>query len=180
MWLKTKRVTLEEEGTNGHIRRRGGLRGTRATLRRPFPGVPSSCLEVREGGEGRASGGKALASDGPGGLLLERSRGERDGVPSYHRLVPDDGHPLLDPVDALGDQGEVIFAHRLLGSAVGTVATACDLQVSTGRDTKQGAGFRPEFSLKGKSQLQTPNAGFNLKPQRDSRERIWGARREHQ
>lgn len=45
MWLKTKRVTLEEEGTNGHIRRRRGLRGTRATLRRPFPGVPPPALK---------------------------------------------------------------------------------------------------------------------------------------
>lgn len=69
----------------------------------------------------------------------------RDGVPPYHRLVPDDGHPLLYPVDTLGDQSEVVFAHRLLGSAVGTVAAACDLQVATGKDEKQGVGFRPEF-----------------------------------
>lgn len=32
------------------------------------------------------------------------------------------------------DQSEVVLAHRLLGSAVGTVAAACDLQVSTGKD----------------------------------------------
>lgn len=57
----------------------------------------------------------------------------------YHRLVPDDGHPLLYPVDTLRDQSEVILAHRLLRSAVGTVATACDLQVSTAR-TKNKVG----------------------------------------
>jgi protein-tyrosine phosphatase len=52
----------------------------------------------------------------------------------YHRLVPDDGHSLLYSIDSLRDQGEVVLAHCLLGSAVGTVATACDLQVSTVKD----------------------------------------------
>ena len=53
--------------------------------------------------------------------------------PPYHRLVPDHGHALLYPVDALRDQGEVVLAHRLLRSAVGTVAAARDVQVSTGK-----------------------------------------------
>ena len=53
--------------------------------------------------------------------------------PPYHRLVPDHGHALLYPVDTLRDQGEVVLAHRLLRSAVGTVAAARDLQVSTGK-----------------------------------------------
>ena len=53
--------------------------------------------------------------------------------PPYHRLVPDHGHALLYPVDALRDQSEVVLAHRLLRSAVGTVAAARDLQVSTGK-----------------------------------------------
>lgn len=61
-------------------------------------------------------------------------------MPPYHRLVPDDGHPFLDPVDALGDQSEVVLAHRLLGGAVGTVAAARDLQVSTGRNENR-VGF---------------------------------------
>ena len=65
-------------------------------------------------------------------MFLEYSR--RETAPPYHCLVPDHGHPLLYPVDALRDQSEVVFAHRLLGSAVGTVAAACDLQVSTGKD----------------------------------------------
>ena len=55
-------------------------------------------------------------------------------MPPYHCLVPDDGHPLLDPVDALGDQSEVILAHRLLGSTVGTVAATRDLQVPAGKN----------------------------------------------
>lgn len=65
-------------------------------------------------------------------MFLEYSR--RETAPPYHCLVPDHGHPLLYPVDALRDQSEVVLAHRLLGSAVGTVAAACDLQVSTGKD----------------------------------------------
>lgn len=57
---------------------------------------------------------------------------EKQGAP-YHCLIPDNSHPLLYPIDALRDQSEVVLAHRLLGSAVGTVAAACDLQVSTAR-----------------------------------------------
>ena len=51
----------------------------------------------------------------------------------YHSLIPDDRHPLLRAVGALRDQGEVVLAHRLLRSAVGTVAAAGDVQVSTGK-----------------------------------------------
>lgn len=87
--------------------------------------------------------------------------------PPYHRLVPDDGHPLLDPVDALRDQGEVVLAHRLLGSAVGTVAAARDLQVSADEDENE-AGLRPKLKWKGQSRPQTTQA------QTQSPERCWG------
>lgn len=62
---------------------------------------------------------------------------DKQGAP-YHCLVPDNGHPFLYPVDALRDQSEVVLAHRLLGCAVGTVAAACDLQVSAARTKKSG------------------------------------------
>lgn len=84
----------------------------------------------------------------------------------YHRLVPDDRHPLLYPVDTLRDQSEVILAHCLLGSAVGTMATASDLQVSTGKDENK-VGFRPEFRLKGSP---TSDTQHRLEPKASPRE----------
>lgn len=56
---------------------------------------------------------------------------------TYHCLVPDNSHPLLYAIDTLRDQSEVVLAHSLLGGTVGTVATSCDLQVSTGKSRKK-------------------------------------------
>lgn len=74
--------------------------------------------------------------DGPGKALLESSRGKGW---TYHCFVPDNSHPLFYAIDALGDQSEVVLAHSLLSSTVGTVATTCDLQVSTGKSRKEAA-----------------------------------------
>lgn len=65
-----------------------------------------------------------IGLDGPGKALLESSRGKGW---TYHCLVPDNSHPLFYAIDALGDQSEVVLAHSLLSSTVGTVATTCDL-----------------------------------------------------
>lgn len=62
------------------------------------------------------------------------------GCSTYHTLLPDHGHALLDAVGALGDEGEVVLAHSLLRSGEGAVGTACDLQVPTGERTVQGSG----------------------------------------
>lgn len=51
----------------------------------------------------------------------------------YHSFIPNDRHPLLCTIGALGNQGEVVLPHSLLGSVEGTVGTARDLQVSTER-----------------------------------------------
>lgn len=58
------------------------------------------------------------------------------GKYTYHTLVPDDGHPLLGAVDALGDQAEVVFAHGPLGGVEGTVGAARHLQVTTTHTVK--------------------------------------------
>ena len=56
--------------------------------------------------------------------------------PPYHRLVPDHGHALLYPVDALRDQGEVVLSNGLLGRVEGTVSTAGHLEISTTSNTQ--------------------------------------------
>lgn len=54
-----------------------------------------------------------------------------EATAAYHSLIPDDGHPLLGAVGALGNQGEVVLAYSLLGRGEGAVGTACHLQVPT-------------------------------------------------
>ena len=44
--------------------------------------------------------------------------------------LPDDGHPVLQPVDAIGDLGEVMEAHGLLPGGEGAVVGAGALEVS--------------------------------------------------
>ena len=34
--------------------------------------------------------------------------------PAVNSSLPDDGHPVLEAVDAVGNLGEVVLAHRLL------------------------------------------------------------------
>lgn len=58
---------------------------------------------------------------------------------TYHTLLPDYGHPLLDAVGALGDEGEVVLAHGLLRGGEGAVGAASDLQVPAGERTGQGS-----------------------------------------
>lgn len=62
------------------------------------------------------------------------------GCSTYHTLLPDHGHALLDAVGALRDEGEVVLAHGLLCSGEGAVGTAGDLQVPAGERTGQGSG----------------------------------------
>ena len=44
--------------------------------------------------------------------------------------LPDDRHPVLQPVDAIGDLGEVMEAHGLLPGGEGAVVGAGALEVS--------------------------------------------------
>lgn len=74
-----------------------------------------------------------MGQEGQEGVSRISTTFQGEMPPPYHRLVPDHGHALLYPVDTLRDQGEVVLAHRLLRGAVGTVAAARDLQVSTGK-----------------------------------------------
>lgn len=53
---------------------------------------------------------------------------------TYHSLIPDDGHPLFSPIGSFRDQGEVILPNSFLSSVEGAVATASNLEVSTGKD----------------------------------------------
>lgn len=57
----------------------------------------------------------------------------REAISPYHGFIPNDRHPLLGAVGALRNQGEVVLPHSFLGSVEGTVSTASDLKVSTGR-----------------------------------------------
>lgn len=54
----------------------------------------------------------------------------------YHSLVPDDGHPLLHPVGALGNGCEVVLPNGFLGGAEGAVRTPGELQVPAGKGEK--------------------------------------------
>lgn len=49
----------------------------------------------------------------------------------HHSFVPDESHPLFNPVGPLWDQSEVIFTNRFLGSVVSTVSTTHNLEVPT-------------------------------------------------
>lgn len=62
------------------------------------------------------------------------------GLGAHHTLLPHDRHALLHAVCALGDEGEVVFANSLLGSAEGAVGTAGHLQIPTGVRTSWGQG----------------------------------------
>lgn len=50
-------------------------------------------------------------------------------INAHHSFVPDESHPLFNPIGPLWDQGEVIFANCFLGSVVCTVSTAHHLEV---------------------------------------------------
>lgn len=54
-----------------------------------------------------------------------------DFLCAHHSLVPDKNHSLLHSIGSLWDEGEVIFAYCLLGSAVRTVSAAYHLEVPT-------------------------------------------------
>ena len=54
----------------------------------------------------------------------------------YHGLVPDDRHPLLHTIGALGNGCEVVLSDGLLGSAEGAVGAPGELQVPTGKGEK--------------------------------------------
>lgn len=73
------------------------------------------------------TGGSDLAHGylGPGHLPVT-------SVP-YHGLVPDDRHPLLHAIGALGNGSEVVLPNGFLGSAEGAVGTAGELQIPTGK-----------------------------------------------
>lgn len=58
-----------------------------------------------------------------------------EATAAYHSLIPDDGHPLLGAVGALGNQGEVVLPHGLLSSVESTMGTASDLEVTAERKT---------------------------------------------
>lgn len=69
-------------------------------------------------------------------LKFKKKKEEEQNIGSpHHSLVPDDGHPLLHPVDTFGDLGEIVLADGLLSHAEGTVSAAGHTQVSTGRQT---------------------------------------------
>lgn len=55
---------------------------------------------------------------------------------SYHSLVPDNTHPLLHAVGALGNGCEVVLPDGFLGGAEGAVGTPRELQVPTGKGEK--------------------------------------------
>lgn len=57
---------------------------------------------------------------------------------TYHALLPDYGHPLLDAIRPLGDEGEVVLPHGLLGGGERAVSTACHLQVPTAPRKRRG------------------------------------------
>lgn len=53
---------------------------------------------------------------------------------SHHSLVPDDRHPLLHTIGALGDGCEVVLPNGFLSSAEGAVGTAGELQITTAKE----------------------------------------------
>lgn len=46
---------------------------------------------------------------------------------AHHSFVPDEPHPLLNPIGPLWDQSEVIFTNCFLGCVVSTVSAAHNL-----------------------------------------------------
>ena len=45
-------------------------------------------------------------------------------IPGMNSLLPDDGHPVLESVDPVGDLGEVVHAQGLLLRVEGAVVCA--------------------------------------------------------
>lgn len=52
-------------------------------------------------------------------------------INTHHGFVPDEAHPLFNPIGPLWDQSEVIFTNCFLGSVVSAVSTAHNLEVPT-------------------------------------------------
>lgn len=107
-----------------------GLGGNRA-----FPvGVPDDNVGVRADGYHALSG---IQVEDLGGVRA----GDRDESRGVHyagedALLPEDRHPVLDAVHAVGDLREVVLAHGLLFGVERAVVTADHLEIVSERDSR--------------------------------------------